>query len=231
MEDETKSARTVSAALASRRSVRAFLDRPVDAGLLRKLLEKAARAPSGGNLQPWHIHVVGGSKLDELKRIMRERVREAPGGEHFEYEIYPPKLDSPYRDRRYAMGETMYGSLGLKREDKAARAGWFARNFAFFDAPIALFCYIGRQLGPPQWSDMGMYLQSFMLLLREEGLDSCAQECWSIYPHTVSAFLSAPKEQLLFCGMAIGWREPAHPINQFPVPRAPAEEFLRFHLE
>jgi nitroreductase len=93
---------------------------------------------------------------------------------------------------------------------------------------LAVFCYIDRGMGQPQWSDLGMYLQSLMLLLREEGLDSCAQECWAVYPKTISRFLGAPEQHLLFCGMAIGYADPNEPVNQLVTQRAPLEEFASF---
>ena len=218
----------VSEAVASRRSVRGFLPTPVDGEVLRRVVEKAGRAPSGGNLQPWHIDVVGGAKLDELKAIMATRVMEAPRGEPTEYDIYPKELPSPYRDYRFQVGEDLYGALGIPREDKMARMMWFARNYQFFGAPVALFCTVARTMGPPQWSDLGMYLQTLMLLLREEGLDSCAQECWAIYPETMGKFLEVPEGRMLFCGMAIGFADEGDKANQFAARRAPLEAFVRF---
>ena len=123
----------------------------------------------------------------------------------------------------------MYASMGVPREDKARRLQWFARNYQFFGAPMALFCSIDRRMGPPQWSDLGMYLQSVMLLLREEGLDSCPQECWSVYPQTITGFLGTPDERMLFCGMAIGFADEADKANQFRARRAPVDAFARFH--
>lgn len=215
-------------AIASRRSVRHFLDRPVPADALRRVLEQALRAPSGGNLQPWHLHVVGGERLAELKALMRERVQQAPTGEGSEYDIYPRELVSPYRDRRYAVGEQMYSRLDIPRENKAARLQWFARNYQFFGAPLALFCSVDRRMGPPQWSDLGMLLQNVMLLLRSEGLDSCAQECWAIYPKTIGSFLSLPAERMLFTGMSIGYADPDHALEGFMTERAPLSEVAEF---
>jgi nitroreductase len=220
---------SVSDAIASRRSVRGFLPTPVDPAVLRAVVEKAGRAPSGGNVQPWHIDVVGGPRLDELKAIMAKRVAEAPKGEPTEYDIYPKELPSPYRDYRFQLGEDMYASLGIPREDKMGRLMWFARNFQFFGAPVALFCTVARTMGPPQWSDLGMYLQSLMLLLREEGLDSCPQECWAIYPETITAFLGTPADRMLFCGMSIGFADESDKANQFRARRAPLADFANFH--
>jgi len=218
----------VSDAVASRRSVRGFLDTPVDPAVIRRVIEKAARAPSGGNLQPWHIDVVAGEPLNELKQIMRKRMAEAPGGEPTEYDIYPKVLTAPYKDYRFAVGEELYRALGIPREDKMARMLWFARNFQFFGAPVALFCTVAKTMGPPQWSDLGMYLQTLMLLLREEGLDSCPQECWAIYSATIRGFLEVPDDRMLFTGMAIGYKDEADPANAARADRAPLADFATF---
>lgn len=215
----------VSDAIAARRSVRGFLDRPVDPALLREIATKAARAASGGNIQPWHIDVVTGSSLAALKATMAAKLTagqtETPG-----YDIYPKEFTAPYRDRTFAVGEGMYGHIGIPREDKAARRMWFARNFQFFGAPAALFCTVDRRMGPPQWSDLGMYLQNVMLLAVEAGLATCAQECWAVYPRTVEGFLGTPEGRMLFCGMAIGFEDVGEPANQLRTERAPDEEWL-----
>jgi nitroreductase len=218
----------VSEAVASRRSVRGFLPKPVDPAVIRRVVEAAAQAPSGGNLQPWHIDVVAGEPLEALKATMRQRMAEAPGGEPTEYDIYPKVLPSPYKDYRFAVGEELYRALGIPREDKMKRMMWFARNFQFFGAPVALFCTVAKTMGPPQWSDLGMYLQTLMLLLREEGLDSCPQECWAIYPATIRDFLGTPDDRMLFTGMAIGFKDEADPANAARPARAPLAEFATF---
>ncbi|GGD99517.1 NADH dehydrogenase [Polymorphobacter glacialis] len=218
----------VSEAIGSRRSVRGFLETPVDPAVIRRVVETAARAPSGGNVQPWHIDVVAGAPLAELKTIMQAKIRELPQGEPTEYDIYPKVLPTPYKDYRFAVGEELYRALGIPREDKMKRMMWFARNFQFFDAPVALFCSVAKTMGPPQWSDLGMYLQSVMLLLREEGLDSCPQECWAIYPATIRGFLGIPEDRMLFTGMAIGFKNEADPANAARAVRAPLADFATF---
>jgi nitroreductase len=218
----------IQEAVASRRSVRHFLPTPVPAPVIRRVLAQALRAPSGGNLQPWHLHVVGGGKLDELKALMRERLELTPRGEGAEYDVYPRELVAPYRERRHAVGEQMYERLGVPREDRFARLRWFARNYQCFGAPLALFCSVDRRMGPPQWSDLGMLLQTVMLLLRAEGLDSCAQECWAAFPKTVGDFLALPPERMLFTGMAIGHADPDHVLQGFRAERAPLDEVAEF---
>jgi nitroreductase len=212
-------------AVAARRSVRGFLDTPVDLDLVERLVAQASSAPSGGNLQPWHVDIVAGDAMNRLKQTMM--VRLANGQEEPEYDIYPKELVAPYRDRRFAVGEAMYEHIGIPREDKVARRMWFARNFAFFGAPLALFMTVDRRMGPPQWSDMGMFLQTFMLLAVGEGLATCAQECWAVYPQTVKAFLGTPDEHMLFCGMAVGYEDVAEPANALRTARAHVGEWMR----
>lgn len=221
----------VAEAVASRRSVRRYLDRPVDLSVLNEVLERATRAPSGGNLQPWHIRVVSGRRLEALKGAIGERVAAAPRGEGMEYDIYPREMSPIHRERNFQVGQLLYERMGIPREDKAGRARWFARNFEFFGAPVGLFCHVDRDHGPPQWADLGIYLQTVMLLLRGVGLDSCPQECWALYPKTVDAILEVPPGQMLFAGMAIGWADPDAPENQVEIPRAPVRDVIQFYEE
>lgn len=216
----------VSDAVAARRSVRGFTDAPIEIERLRALVVLASRAASGGNLQPWHVDVVADGALTRLKAIMAEKL--ASGAEETpEYDIYPRALVSPYRDRRFAVGEAMYAHIGIPRDDRVARREWFARNFAFFGAPAALFVTVDRRMGPPQWSDLGMFLQNFMLLAVEDGLATCPQECWAMYPTTVKMFLDTPDERMLFCGMAIGHEDRNEPANVLRTERANPGEWLK----
>ena len=198
-----------SEAIARRVSIRAFTDRPVDRGLVAEILEKAARAPSGGNLQPWRVYALTGAPLAEFKA----KVAANPMGEAPEYEVYPPNLWDPFRTRRYQNGEDLYASIGIPREDKPARLRQLAKNGEFFGAPVGIFFCLDRKLGPPQWSDLGMYMQNVMLLAVEAGLDTCPQEYWARYPQTVAAFVGLPDDHMLFSGMALGYRDPDAPIN------------------
>ena len=215
----------VSEAVRERRSVRGFLDKEVPMDVLKDLALTSARAATGGNIQPWHIDIVTGTKMDELKAIMRgkleRRETEKPG-----YDIYPREMTDATKKRTFQIGEIMYGHLGIPREDKAARAQWFARNFQFFGAPAAFFVTVDRRMGPPQWADLGMYLQNLMLLAVEKGLATCPQECWAVYPNTVESFLGTPPERMLFCGVAIGYEDADEPANRVRSPRAPEEEWL-----
>jgi nitroreductase len=215
----------VTDALMSRISTRAFLDRPVPEALVRTLLETARYAPSGGNLQPWHVYVLTGPRLAAF--LDRIEARRAAGGfgDGTEYDIYPAELKPPYKQRRSKCAEDMYATIGVPREDKAGRFAHFARNFRFFDAPVALFFAIDRQMGLGQWADLGMFIQSLMLVAREHGLHSCAQEAWALWHKTIADFVEMPPELMLFCGMALGYGDPAAPINGLRTERAKLEEF------
>ncbi len=215
----------VSEAIDSRMSCRAFDGRPVAESVVRRILETARRAPSGGNLQPWIVHVLTGAPLAEFRSIIHAKLLAQPRGEGTEYHIYPPDLKEPYRSRRFRSGEALYATIGIPREDKPARLRQFARNFEFFGAPVALFFAIDRQMGYDQWADVGMFMHSIMLLAREHGLHTCSQESWAIWHQTVARFLELPAELMLFCGMALGYRDEQAPINALRTERAPLEEF------
>lgn len=215
----------VSQAIAARRSVRGFLNKPVDIDLIRDIIQKAARAATGGNLQPWHIDIIHGNAMTAFKAIMAQKTANRES-EPPEYQIYPQGLKSPYEARRFEVGEMLYESIGIAREDRKRRAIWFSRNFQFFGAPIGLFCTVDRQMGPPQWGDLGMMLQNVMLLSVEAGLDSCPQECWAVFPQTVRSFLGTPPERMLYAGMAIGYKDPADPANALLTNRASGDEWL-----
>ena len=218
----------VSEAVASRRSIRAFLDKPVEREVIERVLDKARRAPSGGNVQPWNTVVLAGEPLERLKAAVAEALALGKAGRSMEYAIYPAGLDGRYEDYRFGIGEQMYEALGIAREDKAGRLAQFAANFRAFDAPVLLLVHTPCYMGPPQWSDIGMWLQTVMLLLREEGLDSCPQEAWAMYGAQVREHARIPDDHIFFCGMAIGWRDPDAPVNQFEVPRAPLDQIARF---
>ena len=198
----------VSDAVARRMSVRAFLPDPVPAAVVKEILEAAHRAPSGGNLQPWRVYALAGEPLAELKRLAA-----AAPMEETQYPVYPEALWDPFRTRRYEVGEDLYASIGIAREDKAGRYRQLAKNLDFFGAPVGLFFCLDRKLGSAQWSDVGMYMQSVMLLAVERGLDTCAQEFWARYAGLVTGFLGVPEDHMLFSGMALGRRDPSAPIN------------------
>ena len=203
--------------------------RPVDNRTVRQLIETARLAPSGGNLQPWIVHVLCGDSLARFRAMLAPKVAAAPLGGSTEYHVYPPDLKEPYRSRRFKVGEDMYAQIGVKREDKPARVRQFSRNYDFFGAPVGMFFFMDRIMGPPQWSDVGMFMQTLMLLAREQGLATCPQEAWSAWHAQVSEFLGVAPELMLFCGLSLGYEDAAAPINRLRADRAALEEFARFH--
>jgi len=213
----------VTEAVNRRKSVRSFRPDPVSDDTLRELLTTASRSPSGGNVQPWRIYVVNGESMARFREFLADRQPGMPA-----YDIYPKGLTEPYRTSRFAIGEQMYAAIGIGRDDKAGRLEQFAKNLDFFGAPAAFFCFIERQMGPPQWSDLGMFLQTFMLLAQEAGLDTCPQEAWAVHEEAVSEFVGAPEEQRIFCGMAIGHADTDHPINSVESAREPLDVFAKF---
>jgi nitroreductase len=218
----------VSEALATRMSCRAFLPDPVPETLLRQILAGASRAPSGGNLQPWFVEVLTGAPLAALIDRVRQQVPEYPLGQTSEYPVYPSPLGEPYRTRRFQNGEDLYATLGIPRGDRPARLRQFARNYEAFGAPVMLFICIDRYMGSAQWADMGMFMQSIMLLAREHGLHTCPQESWSGWYREVTEAIALPAARMLFAGIAVGYRDESAPINRLRTPRAPLAEFACF---
>ena len=214
----------VTDAVLSRSSIRSFLNKQVPMDLLKTLLQKSSRAASGGNLQPWKIFVINDSAMSDFLEFQKNWTEpEVPA-----YDIYPAKLKEPYRTSRFEIGEKMYELLGIARDDKDARLAQVMENFRFFGAPCAFFCFVDRQMGPPQWSDLGMFLQTFMLLAKEAGLDTCAQEAWSMKHDSVSEYVKAEESDILFCGMAIGYMDNNAIINSLKSERRPLNEWAKF---
>lgn len=214
----------VSEAVKGRKSIRSFLPKPVKNSIIKKLLQASSRSPSGGNLQPWKVFIINNKSMSRFLAFQSTWSKpEIP-----RYEIYPSKLKEPYRSSRYELGEQMYKLLGIDREDKVGRLNQVMKNFEFFGAPAALFCFVDKQMGPPQWSDLGMFLQTFMLLAQEEGLDTCAQEAWSIKNDSVSAFVKADPDDVLFCGMCIGYKDIEDPINSLESERRALADWAKF---
>jgi nitroreductase len=214
----------VTDAVNSRASTRSFKNIPVKNSLIKELLQKASRAPSGGNLQPWKIFVINNESMTKFLEFQENWSQP----ETSSYEIYPSPLKEPYRSYRYDLGEQMYDLVGISRDDKEGRIAQVLENFNFFGAPCAFFCYIDKDMGPPQWSDLGMFLQTFMLLAKEAGLDTCPQEAWSMKQQSVSSFLGSHPEDILFCGMSIGYMNPNAEINKLKSERSPIDNWATF---
>lgn len=218
---------TVEEAIAGRRSIRAFLPKPVPRDLIERILKTAGRAPSGTNVQPWRVWVLAGAVRDEIVRDIKGRYDHGESGKR-EYEYYPVKWREPYLARRRACGWGLYGTLGIGREDKARMHAQHARNYAFFDAPVGLIFSIDRDLERGSWLDYGMFLQSIMVAARQFGLETCPQAAWLNYCEVLQRRIGIPPEQTVLCGMALGYPNPAEKVNTFTPDRMPLSEFVTF---
>ena len=216
----------VSEAIATRKTIRAFKSDPVARNTIEEIIALAARAPSGGNLQPWKVYALLGPARDELVRRVAEVRKVHPMGTTPEYHIYPPDLTEPYRTRRFRIGEAMYATINIPREDKLARLKFFSANWEFFGAPCGLIFTIDRQMQQGQWADLGMFMENIMLLAREHGLHTCPQEAWAMFHPQIREYLAIPENEMIFCGMGIGYADETAPVNSLVTERAPAGEYL-----
>jgi nitroreductase len=211
-------------AVASRRSVRAFLDKPVPQETVVRVLEAARMTPSGCNYQPWEAIVLRGDPLKALQDVLMASEPDDP----LEYDFSAPGTVEKYKQRLSAVGAAMYGAMRIGREDTDQRELFSRENLTSFGAPVLLLAHFPKLMKEAQWSDVGMWLQTIMLLLRDEGLDSCPQEWMGVYGRTIKAHLGLSDDTLLFCGLAIGWRDPDHPVNNFERERVPLNEQVTF---
>lgn len=212
----------------SRISTRAFRDTPVSEATIRDLLDTARWSASGGNLQPWRVHVVAGAARQRVIDAVAARLAEAPFEDENSFGAYPPKLWEPYRTRRFELGEQMYETLGIPREDKAGRLNHLLANFQFFGAPVGLFFSLDAAMNPNQWGHLGMFIMSVMLAAEDQGLATCAQEAWMTRHKTVAATLGLADNQRIWCGMALGYADPEAPVNTLRSQRAAIDEFAVF---
>ncbi|MEP2734768.1 MAG: nitroreductase [Erythrobacter sp.] len=214
----------VSEAVKSRRSVRAFTDQLVELDTIRRVLDTARWAASGCNFQPWEASVVTGQPLKDLQAKLAEN-----GPEAAEYDWSAPGTEDVYKERLNGVSAGMFGAMGIARDDGEGRMKAMMRNQNSFDAPALLLCYFPRLMKEPQWSDCGMWLQSIALLLREEGMDCCFQEYMALYPNTIREFLGLDHERyMLFCGMAIGYRDEEAPVNNYERERVALDDHVKF---
>jgi nitroreductase len=217
----------VYAAVRSRQSVRGFSERPVPPDVLFRVLEAALQSPSGGNLQPWHAYVLSGAKLDDLKARVRRRVAAGDVGDQLPVPPYPLALPAPYAQRLEDMGARRYEAVGLDRDDRDARRAVRAGNWDCWGASTALFCYLERTMLPPQWMDVGIFLQTVMLLFRAENLDTCPQIACAEFHETVAEVIRPSNNLILACGMSIGFADPDAPRPQMSrAQRSDAVTFL-----
>jgi nitroreductase len=214
----------VTEAVTTRRSIRSYLDKPVDLATLTRVMDTARWAASGCNYQPWEAAIVTGQPLKDLQAILTTSAPQAA-----EYDWTAPGQEPAYTARLHAVSAGMFGAMGIARDDGAGRMAAMMKNTVSFDAPAVMFVYFPRLMKEPQWSDTGMWLQTVALLLREEGLDSCFQEYMALYANVIRDFLGLDHERyMLFCGMAIGYRDPDSPLNNFARERVPLDEQVKF---
>jgi nitroreductase len=225
MSTDTLTRTSVAEAVLSRRSIRAFKDTPVSLETLRRVLDAARWAPSGCNFQPWEGTVLTGAPLAELQQKMLVAAPQDP----MEYSFSDPEVIPECKARLQQVGASMYTAMGVGRSDKEARMDFMRNNIMSFGAPALLLCYFDRRMGSPQWSDVGMWLQTIMLLLRGEGLDSCPQEFMSLYARLIKDHIGVSDEtHIFFCGIAIGHRDDEAAVNNFEREREPLDGNVRF---
>jgi nitroreductase len=214
----------VDEALKRRISVRAFKPDPVSEALVRDILEVARFAPSGGNLQPWRVIAVAGAEKDAIIALAKANLP----GDDAGYPVYPANLWEPYRSRRFKVGEDMYALLGIPREDKGARLMHLAKNFEFFGAPCALFFVTDTRMGHGQWAHLGMFMQSIALAAIERGVSSCMQEAWARMRAPLHSHFSLGENEMIYCGMALGYADEAATVNTLRSERADVDEIASF---
>lgn len=224
----TNKSASVSDAIITRITTRAFLDKPVPKEVLTELFETARRTASGGNLQPWNVHVLTGEPLNGFRNgIMGKLMEQEFEGET--HTAYPSPLWEPMRSWRYKLGEDMYSLLDIPKDNKPARMMQVAKNFAFFGAPVGILIVGDKRLGMPQHLDIGIYVQSLMLLAREAGLHTAPQGSWRGWPDSVRAFTGHSEDQEILVGMSMGYADPDQPVNDLVSDRASLEELVTFY--
>ncbi|MBD0414945.1 nitroreductase [Oryzicola mucosus] len=228
MTDDADIAETVDEAIATRRSVRAFLPKPVDETLIREILDLAARAPSGTNMQPWRTYVTTGETKAKISEAILNSGIRAEKVEWDEYKYYPEKFFEPYLTRRRTVGFALYSTLGIGRRDVDRMREQHDRNFVFFDAPVGMIFTIDRRLNKGSWVDYGMFLQNIMIAARARGLHTCPQAAFAPYHRQIRPILNLADEEIVVCGIALGYEDTSKPENHFRTERAPLEEWTTF---
>lgn len=220
----------IDRAIVSRRSVRAFLDTPVDPAVIREILEVAARAPSGTNTQPWKVYVLTGDARVRLSaEIVEAFLDPVKAAEHHEeYDYYPKEWVEPFIGRRRKVGFDLYGLLGLKKDDKDAMKRQHARNFEFFDAPVGLFFTVDRIMGKGSWLDFGMFMENIMISAVGHGLATCPQAAFNQFHKIIERHLNLPENEAVVCGMALGYEDKKAIVNTLKTTRVPVDEFVTF---
>ena len=221
----------VDAAITSRRAIRAFLPTPVPKETVVEILRVATRAPSGTNTQPWKVHVLTGAAKEKLSAAIKAAYDDPAerAAHREEYDYYPTEWRSPYIDRRRKIGWDLYGLLGIAKTDRARMHAQHGRNYAFFDAPVGLIFTIDRVMKQGSWLDYGMFLQNVMLAARARGLDTCPQAAFTQFHRIIAQQLGLGADEMVVCGMSLGFADPTAIENTLVTERDPVEAFARFH--
>jgi len=220
----------IDRAISGRRSVRAFLDTPVNLAVVREILQVSSRAPSGTNTQPWKVYVLTGEAKARLSaEILETFMDPAKAAEHHEeYDYYPKEWIEPFIGRRRKVGFDLYGLLGLTKDDKAGMKRQHARNYQFFDAPVGLIFTIDRIMGKGSYLDYGMFMENVMISAVGHGLATCAQAAFNQYHKIIERQLNLPANEAVVCGMALGYEDKRAVENTLKTARAPVDEFVTF---
>lgn len=228
--DQEKTNNPVEEAISSRRSIRAFLPTPVPQQTIENILDTAARAPSGTNIQPWKTYVLTGDSLAGLSQAILKVYNDPESAKNHteEYAYYPREWVSPYIERRRKIGWDLYGLLGITRDDKQKMHHQHGRNYCFFDAPVGLMFTIDRVLEQGSWLDYGMFLQNIMIAARGIGLDTCPQAAFTPFHRVISEYLNIPETQSVVCGMSLGYADPNAVENSLTTEREPLDHWVTF---
>ena len=219
----------IERAMLERRSVRAFLPTPVSRESVERVLDVAARAPSGTNMQPWRAHVLGGAIKDRLSQaVMDAFMTGEPGAHASEYKYYPETFFEPFLSRRRKVGFDMYGLIGIERGETAKMKAQHGRNFVFFDAPVGIVFTVDRRLEIGSWLDYGMFLQNVLLAARAQGLETCPQAAFANYHAVVREVLGLDPDEIVVCGLSLGVEDPDAAINALTTHREQARDFATF---
>jgi nitroreductase len=207
---------------------RSFTSRAVPRQMIADILDVARFAPSGANIQPWRVYVVASAKKEEISRSLWKAHEEARDCHSSEYQYYASSLPEPYASRRDQFGRLFYGSLGIQQSDTAARVRQTSKNYGFFGAPVGLIIAIDRRLQVGSWLDLGMFIQNVMIAAGARGLQTCPQETFSKYHALLRTLLPIPSEEIIVCGMSIGFAEAACVSAGSLMPKAAVGEFAQF---
>jgi len=211
-------------AILGRRSIRAFRPDPVPPAVLREIVEAARWTPSAANTQPWEFTVVGGERLQTLRRRLREAAKADPVGKP--EMSWPRNLPERFKERRVAVGNTVTEALGIAADDKARKDEWTLFGIGFFDAPQIILLTMERLFTELAVIDVGAVALALMLLAHGKGLGTCPQAAPLRYPWVFHEVLGIPETKRVMLAIPVGYPVTDAPVNRFARARVPADELL-----